>query len=1220
MLKDIVERPSQPPSASTSSPQPPTPGSTGFPVAQHRSQRPASAFARSRKQQQARQDGQRALGEGRAVDVVPSIQISAPRARSEVDEVRDAVDKENTARVEGMSSEEREQEIEELKERFGESVLETMTKRREARARSEAQPTANGSSSSSTPQVPVSLEQHMGDAQKVLEEVSEENERKVRSMGTQEVEQEVEELQERFGSKVMEALRKRAESRSGKGKAKEVAQPEDQQISSPGPSSTSPRVRFVDQPSQSQAKPKNIPSTASESSKLQWTQPLASTSSDASIRFDLSGNVLSDSAKSDLPTHLGLHHHGSSPDLAGYTLQDILYLCRSTVPSQRITMMSVLAKIVSRLRATEGELRYSDEVETECADLGVVQQAIELGVEVLAGLTRGVGVIHAGVDLLFQALGGPSWSWINHDAAICRAFAPDTNATTADTPTGLASVPFEDVLPRLTELLSIEDGLSEDTTQQLILILRRATFSSQQVCESITPIVPYIVRQHVVQRSWPPKNDRSPSVDALRLLRDISASSRASAEDLLSQGVYETTLKFVITATWTGEDVDNDTLRHGQALALEILRTYQVLGRYGLSSSVVTSSGEVWRRLGVWVQNRCTGNAVSAWDTTLVEAYFQCLSIWTTCAVDPHRTTPEHDITWAQVSALNWTDEAIYAITTLIERKDRWSEIASALDLLVSWTKGAQVNGVKGGEDEKSAVLNGLKSVDWNVLVDHGREHVLRVLAPLVQLHVQLHPIGELLDANVLSQIRQLRNGKSDTAATHTTSLDYHLLLIDVQSEAEPPARWLPKAIDVLNAFQIGDEPLALDLVDLILKADWKKSASSELISSLLHPDGLQVIRPLLQYAVLPDVESVVAPTQPSHLYLKATKTLRPPVPPSSDEKPAIVGLPIQPDWVFSPLNELLRSGTSVALSQVPPDWNASETEVVQATLLLAELAYVRPEGLDRSRVLFNLMKVFMLEHGQQSSTSTSDGEVFRDPIVTKWMSSLMAKLVNTDSTTVNSNATNIAAPLEVVSLPFLGSGVPFFQFYTDFLALYEAISFSDTLFAQCVIAPLSMSYPPDYRKLLWNDHSTALRGMKLSLDQVPLESTSASIQGKDNEGGLRAYLYPIETNPEVLNGYARALIRRWIAPSTHLFLATLALHHLAGLFWLGMEEGKESTRVGLMIMLLANGDDDLLKMVTEWDLDSLGKDTVGQEEKERRKQVVGDLTGERGRKRVESI
>ncbi|WVQ81314.1 hypothetical protein IAT38_003437 [Cryptococcus sp. DSM 104549] len=1209
MLKDIVERPSKAPSA-PAPPRLPTPGSTGFPVAQHRSSRP-SAFARARRDQQTRQAGQLGRGataEGRAVDAVPPVQTEGRTTAAgtgkagtndEWADVKESVERENSARVSALTEEEREQEVADLTERFGEGIMEKLRKRALARATASTSAPQAASGSSSSVDALDNKRVDPNDTRRIMEEVSEENRRRVEEMSVQERQQEAEELQERFGSKMMEALRKRAEARLGKGKERDVdavqgsAATDAQTALPPGPS------RADDDISLAALKEKYFPTLPSEPSKLEWLQPITEPSNDKSTRFDLSGNVLTDAAKADLPVHLGLHHHGTSPDLAGYTMEDILYLCRSTVPSQRITMMGVLGKVLSKLR----QGKVNKRVQKECEEIGVVQQAIDLGVEVLAGLTRGVGVIRASVDLLFEALGVPEWSFPDDTATSSyQPFIPTPLSQSAE-PLGLAAIPFEDVLPRLTELLSIADGLSPETTHQLILILRRTTLLSSQLCETICPIVPAIVKQHVVQRSWPPKGDRRPSVDALRLLRDITASSRACAEDLLSQGVYETTLKFIITATWSEDEVDLDVRELGQELALEVFRTYAVLGRYGFGASAVTSSAEIWRRFGAWVRERPA--TLSRLESALVRAYLDLLGVWTVCAVDPHRTTPEHDVTWAQVSALGWAEEAIGVVKAAGAEVRRSGELVSALNMLACWAEGLRVNGVKGGEEEKKQLLQALQGADLGQVVEKvkGGEAGVMVLGAAVRIHVQLQVAGELLEAGVLAHLREKSAGLPASRAA--TYLNYHLLRLDIQSGSASPTEWLPSALSLFQAFQVGDEPLALELVDDLIKADWSSSSVAPQLVALPHPDRLQVLRPLLTYTILPDVENVVAPYHPFHLYIKATASLRAPAP-TGEQLPRIAGLPLQPDWLFSPLNELLRSGTSTALAQVPPDWSASETEIVQAVLMLGQLQLACPgweEGLGRSRVLFNTMKVFMLEHGQQSTTSA--GEVFRDKKVGEAMGKLMAPLLT--SPALN---TSLAAPLETISLPFLGAGVPFFQFYADFVALYEAISFSDTLFTQLLLPSLAMSYPLDYRKLLWNDHSTALRGMRVSLSQVPLETPE----------GIKAFFGPRESSAEVLSGYARALVRGWVVEERNEFLFKVAVHHLAALFWEGKEEGKESTRVGLLISLLSTGSEGLVKRVLEWDLGTYGAGVVGSEEKEKRRAVVGKLTGVKGTRRVESL
>ncbi|WWC63804.1 uncharacterized protein I303_106409 [Kwoniella dejecticola CBS 10117] len=1245
MLKDIVERSTKTPVA----PSAPIPGSSssGFPAAVHRSHRP-SAFAKARQSQAARAAGEKVAGEGKAVDAPPTIgtsrhtdsNISGSNRLSEVEQIRKSVQDENLRRVEGMSQLEREEEVEELKERFGSEILELMRRRQQARSQ--------GSSSASVYKVEQEANKHpareerdqdksgpssrpldLTNAQQILDQVSEENWEKVESMDKLEREQEIEDLQERFGGKLLQALRKRAEAKAGTGKGKEREEASSQGDSlrsdPPNVSSSSsavlskPRPTQPDDPSLSELK-QYFPSVPSEPSKLAWLQPVpasaASSAPSLSTRFDLSGNVLSSAEQSDLPQHLGLHHHGASPDMAGYTIQEILYLCRSTVPSQKITMMNTLSRIIHKSR--QGV--YQEVVATELKKSECIKRSIESGVEILAGLSRGIGVIESGINLLFEALDGPAWSWINEEQDHPLDFTAD-----AIEGEGISSIPFEDVLPRLKELLSIEDGLSSQTINQLLLILRRATYHSKDLCEVICSLIPPVIRTHVTAKAWPPtltsqsQSHRSyPSLEAMRLLRDTTASSRECAEDLLGQGVYETTLRSIVTATWSN-DLSNEVKTHGQGLALEVLRTYAVLGRYGLSANIVTSSSEIWRMLGQWVNNHIQSNSAEnlVSECRVIEAYFKLLEIWITCAIDPHRTTPEHDLTWAQVAALKWEEEGVSLVR---EAKDT-KLLAAAIEMLCAWTKGIRVNGIKSGEAERAQLVVALGETRLNELLERvagartEEQSTERLLAAAVQLHRLLLPAGQLISEKMLDQLQDQYATNVNTASRYSTYLRYDLLILAKPTPLS--SEWIASALNLFQLFQVGDEPLALELLDVILKSDL--TAVLPEISQLDHADGLQVIRPLLQYQILPNVENVVSPYQPSHLYLKATSTLRQTPPSNNEEKPALPGLPLDRDWLWSPLNELLRSGTSEAIQQTPNDWQVSEVTLVQATLLLLKLCYGnRIEGSDRAGAIFGLMKVHMLEHGQTSSNAVNEVEVFRDNLVSDLMKGLMTTLClpqeeiarsTTRSRQAEEEFVTSPAALEKISIPFLGTGVPFYQFYQDFLDLYESISFSDTLFTQLLLPVLSMDYPRDYRKLLWVDHFGLLKNVRLTITQIPLISAK----------GIKGYFEPYEEDKEILTAYARALTSGQVTKDRNPFLFVLAVNHLAALFWYGANEARDSARVGLMIMILQNGHDGLIKDFLSWDFESLVfKDN--EEERKKRKEIVRNLTGERGWKRIEGL
>ncbi|PBK95756.1 hypothetical protein ARMGADRAFT_1077294 [Armillaria gallica] len=105
---------------------------------------------------------------------------------------------------------------------------------------------------------------------------------------------------------------------------------------------------------------KYFPSAPTSNPDLAWMNPSSpdDQSDDSSpvdkLRFDLSGNPIPSSISLTLPTHLGLHHHAEGSH-AGYTLDDVFLLTRSSVAAQRAAMLGVLSGVAGWLRkCTEG--------------------------------------------------------------------------------------------------------------------------------------------------------------------------------------------------------------------------------------------------------------------------------------------------------------------------------------------------------------------------------------------------------------------------------------------------------------------------------------------------------------------------------------------------------------------------------------------------------------------------------------------------------------------------------------------------------------------------------------------------------------------------------------------------------------------------------------------------------------------------------------------------
>ncbi|KAK0357350.1 hypothetical protein LTR02_008564 [Friedmanniomyces endolithicus] len=106
---------------------------------------------------------------------------------------------------------------------------------------------------------------------------------------------------------------------------------------------------------------KYFPSLPADPSKLAWMQssapatpnniyhPSASAFHAADLRFSFTGELLAPRTASLIPVTAGLHHHGDSPEAAGYTVAELAHLSRSTYAAQRCVAFQTLGRFLYRL-------------------------------------------------------------------------------------------------------------------------------------------------------------------------------------------------------------------------------------------------------------------------------------------------------------------------------------------------------------------------------------------------------------------------------------------------------------------------------------------------------------------------------------------------------------------------------------------------------------------------------------------------------------------------------------------------------------------------------------------------------------------------------------------------------------------------------------------------------------------------------------------------------
>ncbi|EIN12174.1 hypothetical protein PUNSTDRAFT_96866 [Punctularia strigosozonata HHB-11173 SS5] len=687
----------------------------------------------------------------------------------------------------------------------------------------------------------------------------------------------------------------------------------------------------------------------------------------------------------------------------------------------------------------------------------------------------------------------------------------------------------------------------------------------------------------------------APDPAALRLLTILASSSRQNANALVEPA--DALLRFL--AVLPPASPHGPSL--ATSLAAGTLRFYTALASYGLYASVTATAAEPLARLGQHVL--FLAGHPSMGDAQLVAAYARALEVWMVCARDPHRTTPAHDLRWSQVVGWGWGADLLELNTALSASaspigEDTWSSVWNAL---AAWLEGARVNAVKAGETERTeaaaALRIGFEAGPETIVVNKALEHIDHLLHSAQDARAWTDAADEIsrhaatlaaaarlwlvclparrddgprpsappfaLPFNSLSSlcarvvVHPIWARIHDLDDDHPSLLPLLRPLSALLSMYLRVSRWLPTSTSdvwfaqalAIAARQLpGDEAAAegiiADLTALVTE-DLARAQGWAAPPAVWAPRGVVAIAPLLVAAARrwPTDELYISPLAPTPESIGLATTLR--LPRSVHRRVAgststpVVGLPLPRDWLFHPLDHLLRSGTSDVMRSLPGTWDTSEVEVVRAVLVLTNAAravllkHSLPQfAPSRDEVVFGCMKVFMLEHGQQAQDA--DGEVYRDPAVGQLMTDVLASHSLSAASGSNALAGEDDA-LEAVAARFLGPAVPFFQFYTDFVALYDAVSFGHPLFARLLLPPLSTRYAVDYRRLLWADYAHALRTVRTLPGDVPT-------------GNIREFLYPVERDPQVLAAYLRALLGGRLMEDG--FLRLIAVHHVSASVW----------------------------------------------------------------------
>ncbi|KAH6912601.1 cytoplasmic protein [Coprinopsis sp. MPI-PUGE-AT-0042] len=1183
--------------------------STGFPSIQHRSK---SAFVRSREETQratARLQAPPLIATSRPQFQNPSkpTQLGYPTVKDDPEVIRDQISRENEAVIAGMSQEQIDEERRQIIERFGSGIEGILEKARRNRMKRASESQLAGPQNPNLqfegaplelPEVPISVEERkVTRAQSppppalsnASTRPSSRNEnRRLRFAELNPKDVFVYESSPPSPRRPVLALPPPSEHPDpdvvslgqwqghlpATVKASAAPQPPDYEMASEVPEEGTPehiRRRY-------------FPDIPAGDPSLDWMKGSTESVQDSSVRFDLRGAPIPQHLSSTLPTHLGLHHHAEGSH-AGYTLEDIFLLTRSTVPGQRAAMLGVLSGICDRL----SELAYGQDVvgmeEFKGKEEGLRKRIAAAGVEAIN--ERGnVGV--QAIDVIARAIAAWDRDLISQALEGIMLEAP-TDET-------IRSLPLDYLLPSISTIFRLgKEVYPTETFKQLLEVVQRLAVQNVDVASQIATTDGLLsgIVSHYILTPIPRSEQEGPLPDpaAIVLLTSLARTSRQVAESI-SEAFADDMLRFVSSLP-TSSPYPSSLCT---ALITSTLDLYATLAAYGLASNLASTAMEQFTSLSQYV---CS---LQPENLSLLHSWLNLVQVWTTCAIDPHVTSPPHDITWSRIAAWAYHADAIQLATKLaVDGPKQWRVWGDLFSALAAWLEGSQVNGLKGGESERveflslmrggfasdaerprqvvDKALEGLHTelsrpapeirMQDAAAAAHALANAVRLWLACIPSHHEGPPELPPFDlpyARISTTVASLLSHpmwdafptpdrKQNYAIVHLREFSSLLSLYLRLSRRLPDTSrdlWLAQAFSIVLRCLPGDEDAAANITDRIMRL-------------LENPAGSpSILEPFIEHSISPrreqdDVDGVdetylikprnrLGPVIATPQSIKYTTTMVLPSPYAAKSQKQLSGLPLPSNWMLTPIDHLVHSGDSVVFKHLPDGWNFSELDVTRSSLALAltgrqllkdwKLSHL---SLRPGEAILACMEIFMLEHGLvEDKSRTSAAEVFRDPLV----ENLMGKLL--ESYRFEAASQQGAAPysseLETAAAAFLGLGTPFYQFYTDFVGLYDAISFSHPLFGQLLLPPISMRYAIDYRRLFWCDYPHIHRTVNVYPNQV----LSAD---------LREYLYPIESDAQVIGAYLSSLLKG----NAKEFLRWVAVHHVASNIWTDLrDEGQD--------------------------------------------------------------
>ncbi|XP_062503309.1 RNA polymerase II-associated protein 1-like [Corticium candelabrum] len=997
-----------------------------------------------------------------------------------------------------------------------------------------------------------------------------------------------------------------------------------------------------------------------EVEKLEWMADVndkAAGDKDAIVRFGLDGSLIPRCV--ELPVSLGLHHHGANPQAAGYSLEELFTMIRSSVIQQRVLALQVVSKILTKAWCGA----FVDSVKGN-----VLQNLVDAGLPVVLRFSLDdpvEAVSLAAVQCLHSLLVEGNLEDLMDVVACtwCGLFSPSLQVTKSPTvtvndnsgrPTEFEIIQHDlvlgllrmDLLPRLRYLLEVfhlPPPLVISVLEILTRIARHSTHAASRVVEC--PRLLDTVIDQFLPCSWRnpdelPLSDAygMPLSQAVKLVSVLCAASRSIASKLMSRaGVVNAVMRYI------SQQPSQMNLPFSEALqlALHSYRTMQACITYGIATQCVSDLypilmqrllelnhvlGQYLPMPGTCSESRHTSASSLYLNIAILGLVEACVHVGAVTANQLHSQKngveeefPCPKLSWHQVMSM--LDPLKLAMKSLGQRlkhqemellKDgtvllfcgrlfsviavyyrHFSSITRSMDVIDSLSEledliETLLLPIINGQSTKVALKLIMSLSSQTELYCQLLSHVSITTLPSLMASSVVPPTIRFLDAqqwlgfhsfvsaicHMSSNIVQVHKGCALKVARALCSARVVIEFLECYLRVQPARMSSEKrlalhiryflvklfvdtfmmssdgslhhllhlyhstALDLLSKLQPGDEYFVHNLVsDVVFRREFFQTDSSvaslsvdlaDLSVGSMQALSLQPItltgakreletKSLLNDCIenLPGIRQLILTSLLTSISQRQMDQSRAlvcgyPYKISSLLLPDFQSVTMTTDWMFQPIVAIHNRATK----RIGNDTLSREdVGVVCHTLrLLLLLELLKPEAVRLVTVTTRftcLMCVFL-----------SGSDLFLEDTVHIYLTALLRCY---------------ARPALLNRIDFSESipGVSsFYDLYVAMLSQYAAVSYGDPLFGCFLLIPLQQRFSSYLRRAVWGEYSAVLRNLAIPLNQIPIP--------------LKHFLYPCETDLELLSLYSTLLftggIRRQWSPIMYL----VAVHHLS--------------------------------------------------------------------------